>query len=129
MAQAITEIGCIRVTGIGQITNAMLTAIGFGFLARPGEQRPHQRNFGIENLDRLFEKVYYSFDYKLRKPDAKFYQTVLDENGLQASETLFIDDMKENIEGAERVGINGYWLQSGESVIDVISNFSQMRLF
>ena len=42
------------------------------------------------------------------KPDRKIYEILLDRYGLKAKECLFIDDVKENIEGAQVLGINGY---------------------
>lgn len=47
-----------------------------------------------------FEKVYYSQEVGLRKPEAAIYRKVLKENELKPQETLFIDDKKENISAA-----------------------------
>ena len=47
-----------------------------------------------------FEKVYFSFDIGMRKPDPKIYQFVLNQNNLVAENTLFIDDKKENTDSA-----------------------------
>lgn len=60
---------------------------------------------GLESLNELFEKVYYSHLLKMRKPDPAIYEHVLRENGLKAEETLFLDDSERNIEGARSVGI------------------------
>ena len=57
------------------------------------------------------------FDY--RKPDKECYQVVLDENGLVAEETLFIDDTLPNIEGAKAVGLQTIHLQSPKTIIDI----------
>lgn len=45
---------------------------------------------------------------KVMKPDIRIYQILLDRYGLKAEECLFIDDVKGNITGAEKVGITGY---------------------
>jgi putative hydrolase of the HAD superfamily len=63
------------------------------------------KGHGIKSLDSLFEKVYYSHELKMRKPDPEIYRHVLKENGLVASETLFLDDNAKNIDGARTVGI------------------------
>ena len=42
---------------------------------------------------------------QLTKPDPKIFETVLRRSQLQAAETLFIDDVKENCESAARLGI------------------------
>jgi epoxide hydrolase-like predicted phosphatase len=63
---------------------------------------------GLDSLSSLFEKVYYSHEMKLRKPDPAIYRHVLEENGLVAKETLFLDDNARNIEGAKSVGIETF---------------------
>lgn len=52
-----------------------------------------------------FHATYYSHLLGQRKPEARIYQRVLDEQGLDPSRTLFIDDNHENLEGARAVGI------------------------
>ena len=42
------------------------------------------------------------------KPSDEIFRLTLDKFGLKAEESLFIDDLKHNIEGAERNKINGY---------------------
>lgn len=78
-----------------------------------------ERTFGFKDLAHLFEKQYYSFEIGLRKPDIEIFEFVLSENGLLAEETLFIDDSKQHIKGAEKTGINTYWLKPNETIIDV----------
>jgi len=68
---------------------------------------------GIDGLVELFEKVYYSHDLKLRKPDPEIFRLVLDIENLNPSETLFVDDMPENIKSAESFGIIGCHFVSG----------------
>jgi putative hydrolase of the HAD superfamily len=59
-------------------------------------------------LEDLFEKTYYSHTAKLRKPEAVIFELVLNENNLDAAETLFIDDTALNFPEAEKLGINVY---------------------
>lgn len=67
-------------------------------------------NHNIEKLDHLFEKAYFSFDVKMRKPDAEIYEFVLQDSKLKAEKTLFIDDFIENIEAAKKLGIKTFHL-------------------
>ncbi len=60
---------------------------------------------GIEHLGDLFEKLYYSHIMGLRKPQPEIYERVLMENGLNPAETLFADDLAENIKSAAKLGI------------------------
>ncbi len=56
-------------------------------------------------LEDLFDKTYFSFKIGMRKPDKEIFEYVLKENNIEAKECLFIDDSKEHIETAEKLGI------------------------
>ncbi len=58
-----------------------------------------------ELLEKLFDQAYYSHVVGKRKPNADAFETVLNQHGLVASETLFIDDSIQHIEGAQKLGI------------------------
>ena len=68
------------------------------------------------SLDSYFIKTYYSNLIGLRKPDAEAYAFVLQDAKLVAAETLFIDDLVTNIEGAKILGIQTHHLLPGERV-------------
>ncbi len=73
-----------------------------------------------------FEKVYFSFEMGMRKPDAEIYQAVLNKHELQAKRTLFVDDKKENTDAAAALGIHVWNLQVGKE--DVIDLFEKVIL-
>ncbi|MDA0194669.1 MAG: HAD family phosphatase [Bacteroidetes bacterium] len=60
---------------------------------------------GYKSLDDVFDRLYYSHILKMRKPEPGIYQFVLNENRLAPEETLFLDDNKENLEAAGKLGI------------------------
>lgn len=67
-----------------------------------------------------FEKVYFSFEMGMRKPDAEIFNHVLNKHDLQAKRTLFVDDKKENTDAALSLGMNVWNLQVGqEDVVDL----------
>lgn len=70
-------------------------------------------------LDKYFEKAYYSHLVADRKPNPSIFQMVLDENGLLASETMFIDDSYQHIEAARAMGIHAVWLQAPQTILDL----------
>ncbi len=78
---------------------------------------------GFQSFNNLFRKAYFSFDMKCRKPDLDSYLYVLENAGLNASETLFIDDSQQNIQPAIDLGIHTYYLDllKGEDVMDIFS--------
>ncbi len=70
-----------------------------------------------------FEKVYFSFDLGMRKPDIEIFNFVINENNLIPEKTLFIDDNFDNISGAKKTGLKVWHLQKGKE--DVIELFER----
>jgi FMN phosphatase YigB (HAD superfamily) len=54
----------------------------------------------------LFNGGIVSYEEKLIKPEEDIYKLILDRYQLIPNESIFIDDTKINIEGAEKLGIN-----------------------
>ena len=70
-----------------------------------------------------FEKVYFSFELGMRKPDSAIFEFVIKEHNLLPKNTLFVDDNLQNIESAEKLGLQVWHLQKGEEdVIDLFAN-------
>ena len=65
-----------------------------------------ERQYPELKFESFFEKVYYSHEIGKRKPDVEVYEYILDDNGLQANECLFIDDNLVNVEAARQAGIH-----------------------
>ena len=78
-----------------------------------------QNTFGKMIFDDIFEKQYLSFEIGLRKPDKQLFELVLNDNKLNPSETLFIDDSIQHIHGAVETGIVAYHLQQPETIIEL----------
>lgn len=57
--------------------------------------------FGIE------DGMVISYREKLIKPDRRIYEVLLERYGLKAEESVFLDDSKENIETARKLGMKG----------------------
>jgi len=79
-----------------------------------------KEDHGIDNLDRIFDKVYYSHDLKMRKPDPEIFRFVLDDQQFPPEECLFVDDTLMHVESARSVGIRAYHLASPERITDVL---------
>ncbi len=70
-----------------------------------------------------FEKVYFSFELGMRKPDSAIFEFIIKEHNLLPKNTLFVDDNLQNIESAEKLGLQVWHLQKGEEdVIDLFAN-------
>ncbi len=70
-----------------------------------------------------FEQFYLSHEIHFRKPDVEIYEFVLNENNLIADETLFVDDLKENTDSANTLGIHTWNLTPKKE--DVTELFSK----
>lgn len=57
-----------------------------------------------------FQDTVVSGELKIVKPDAKIYQTLLDRQPIVPEQSIFIDDVLENIDGARALGIHGIHL-------------------
>lgn len=79
---------------------------------------------GMAGLSSLFESVYYSCDVGMRKPEERIYQMVVKRHGLDLSDTLFIDDSIQHVEGARRAGLHAYHLTRGETIHDLFGHIS-----
>lgn len=73
--------------------------------------------FGDKGVNDIFEKIFLSYQLKMAKPDREIYEKMLEEGGMTAQETLFIDDSEANINAAAALGIrtlhspNDEWIE------------------
>lgn len=111
--------------------------------------RPHYRLFVLSNtnsihyehfskifakntsgvvFDKLFEKTYYSFNIGMRKPDEAIFEFVLSDSALNPDETVFIDDLKNNIEAASRVGLLTHHANTPDSAWQYVDNLIKIHV-
>jgi glucose-1-phosphatase len=82
------------------------------------------REHGYENFQsQFFDGVYYSHLIRLRKPTREAYEYVLADAEIQAHESVFIDDLPENIEAANALGINGLWHPLGSDIVARMADY------
>jgi glucose-1-phosphatase len=82
----------------------------------------HGRNYkgtGFPDLVGYFEKVYYSHQVNMRKPDQEIFDHVIQDAGLTGANTLFIDDSIHNVEAARKAGLHAYHHKAGASLAPV----------
>lgn len=63
----------------------------------------------------LFEKVYFSHEVGMRKPEAEIFEHMIEDAGLTPETTLFIDDSLHNVEAARAAGMKAYHHPKGEN--------------
>lgn len=83
------------------------------------EQREGASFYGA--FYQCFEKVYFSYEMGMRKPDVEIYTTLIRQHELLPKHTLFVDDKKDNTDAAKALGLNVWNLQVGqEDVIELL---------
>lgn len=75
-----------------------------------------KEEMGTDSLDAFFIRAFYSHQIGLRKPEIEIYEFVLNAAGINASETLFIDDTEANLPNAEKLGIHTHLLLPNERI-------------
>ena len=84
----------------------------------------------IKNMDEsrfyqfksAFEGFYLSQELKLRKPDVAIFKHIISKHDLKPQETLFIDDVAENTQAAEKLGLKTWNIKPGKE--DITQLFS-----
>ena len=75
------------------------------------------REHGMSNYESShFDGVYFSHLIRLRKPNREAFEYVLADAELKPEETLFFDDLQENVEAARELGIKGVWHEPGTEI-------------
>lgn len=74
----------------------------------------------------LFECKIYSHEVQLRKPDPAIYIHSLEKMGVQADRSLFIDDLADNVRGAEACGMNAIHLPPGTLLKDEVHRYPEL---
>lgn len=77
-----------------------------------------EKEFGY-GLGDLFEKLWFSHQIGLSKPDPEIFRYVLNDGELKPEETLFIDDTLVHVEAARNVGINAWHLLPGTDICEL----------
>jgi len=87
--------------------------------------------FGKNVFMQLFDKIYFSCNLQMRKPDAEIFELVLNENKLKKEETIFIDDSIQHVEGAKKIGLPAYYLDLSKRTLETLlpEIFSQQLQF
>jgi putative hydrolase of the HAD superfamily len=81
------------------------------------------KDWGIKDrFENVFTKIYYSYAFKHRKPHPESFLKLLEENDLRASETLFIDDSLQHIEGAKKTGLQSFLLDPNLDITNIFKH-------
>jgi len=70
-----------------------------------------------EKFDDAFDRMIISAEVGAAKPEARIFQIALEQFGVSPKEAVFVDDFLINIEGCEKVGIQGIHFKDPESAL------------
>lgn len=73
-----------------------------------------------EKFDDAFHHMVISAEVGVAKPDPKIYHIALEQLQVQAKEAVFVDDVLENIEVCEKVGMKGIHFKDADQAIKEI---------
>lgn len=73
-----------------------------------------------------FEKVFFSYELHMRKPDTVLFTKIINNFGLSPKKTLFVDDKSENTLAAQAVGLHVWNLKVGHD--DVTELFEKTKI-
>lgn len=77
----------------------------------------------------LFDVLLFSYAVKLIKPEAAIYEECLRRFALPAEETLFIDDLAPNVEGARAVGMHAIEFHDTAGLVAALAEFPALPSF
>jgi glucose-1-phosphatase len=80
-----------------------------------------EKQYGFSKFESLFEKTYYSCNIGMRKPNAEIFEYVVKKNNLSITETLFIDDSPQHVEGARKYGLTALHLHTETNLQELVN--------
>jgi len=73
-----------------------------------------ERNFELS----IFDYMYFSYEHKKLKSDEGTFQFIMNTLNLNPEETIFIDDLEQNVANAQKSGINGIVFKNANQLRD-----------
>ena len=73
---------------------------------------------------RLFDGGVVSYKENLLKPEKEIYEMIIDRYNLEPCQTIFIDDMKENVDAAIKSGLKGIILRNPKNLKEELEVFN-----
>lgn len=87
------------------------------------------KNHGIKDWqDRCFDKIYYSHIIHKRKPNKSVYNYVIEDSQIKPDESLFIDDLAQNVNAAKVAGLHSVQHSPADEIIDKLESYLEVNL-
>jgi len=75
-------------------------------------------------FEEIFSKIYYSHEIKLSKPDPAIYHYMINNSGIIPEESLFIDDLRHNVNAAIETGLTAHQLKEDEDLKEILQQYN-----
>lgn len=72
-----------------------------------------------ESMQDVFEKIYYSHEIGLHKPDREAWEYVIKDANILAEETLFLDDTIHNIKASQELGFQAIHIHERTTLMNL----------
>jgi len=89
-----------------------------------GAREREQAAYGFEDL---VDEIVYSHESGMAKPDPQIYALVCERLGARPAETVFLDDVKQNVAGARDVGLHAVHYRDNAQAIGEIKKLFATR--
>lgn len=81
-----------------------------------------KEEFQADSFDPFFDRIFYSHEMGLAKPDVAIYEKMVNELGTSPERVLFFDDLLANVEGAKKIGIHAVQVTGPQVLLDYFSH-------
>jgi epoxide hydrolase-like predicted phosphatase len=90
-------------------------------------------SWSTEHYDRkllaeLFDDVVISAEVRLHKPQPEIYRLAAERLGVEPAQAIFVDDLRENCDGAEAVGMTPIRFRDAEQTISELAGLTGLAL-
>ncbi|PKN87144.1 MAG: hypothetical protein CVU46_05365 [Chloroflexi bacterium HGW-Chloroflexi-8] len=79
------------------------------------------------NLIEYFDVSLFSYEVKIAKPNPEIYKIILQQLSVKPCETIFIDDIMENIIAADNLGITTIQFKNTQQTIEIIQKLLELK--
>ena len=77
----------------------------------------------LSPIKELLDGFVLSCDIKAIKPDLAMFKEILDKYQLEPRNCVFLDDIEDNTNAAEKLGIKGYQVKKRSDVVDILKSY------
>jgi len=76
-----------------------------------------------------FEECFFSYKINLLKPDPEIYKYVIEKMSFEPSKTIFIDDLRKNIESASKIGLKTFFVKKSPDLSGLLHSVREHTQF